>query len=47
MSDRSPVVDVSTTCHILTVLGHTADNINDESKSRIIGECLSDIIMCK
>ncbi|KAG7313918.1 hypothetical protein KOW79_022414 [Hemibagrus wyckioides] len=38
---RSPVGDVATTCHILTVLGHTADNINDESKSRIIDDLMA------
>lgn len=41
MFDRSPVVNVATTCHILTVLGHIAASLNDDTKSRIIGESLN------
>ncbi|XP_060720583.1 condensin-2 complex subunit D3 [Tachysurus vachellii] len=38
---RSPVVDVATTCHILTVLGHIAAGLNDDSKSRIIDDLMA------
>uniref|UniRef100_A0AAR2IUB3 Condensin complex subunit 1 C-terminal domain-containing protein n=1 Tax=Pygocentrus nattereri TaxID=42514 RepID=A0AAR2IUB3_PYGNA len=35
---RSPVVSVATTCHILTVIGDIVSGINDDTKSRIVGE---------
>ncbi|KAF7686726.1 condensin-2 complex subunit D3 [Silurus meridionalis] len=37
---RSPVVDVATTGHILTVLGHIAASLNDDTKSRIIDDLM-------
>lgn len=43
MSDRCPVVDVDTTCHILVVVGHIAARLNDDTKSRIVGECINDV----
>lgn len=46
MSDRSPVVNVATSCHVLTVLGHIAASLNDDTKSRIIGESLTYMKMC-
>lgn len=36
---RSPVVSVTMTCHILSVLGDIASNINDDTKTRIVGKC--------
>ncbi|KAM9449550.1 condensin-2 complex subunit D3 [Clarias gariepinus] len=38
---RSPVVDVAMTCHILTVLGHVASSLNDDTKSRIIDDLMA------
>ncbi|XP_060772642.1 condensin-2 complex subunit D3 isoform X2 [Neoarius graeffei] len=35
---RSPVVNVATSCHILTVLGHIAASLNDDTKSRIVDD---------
>ncbi|KAF4071642.1 hypothetical protein AMELA_G00275640 [Ameiurus melas] len=37
----SPVVDVATTCHILTVLGHTAASLNDDTKGRIVDDLMA------
>ncbi len=37
--NRSPVVSVTMTCHILSVLGDIASNLNDDTKTRIIGKC--------
>ncbi|XP_053474967.1 condensin-2 complex subunit D3 [Ictalurus furcatus] len=37
----SPVIDVATTCHILTVLGHTAASLNDDTKSRIVDDLIA------
>lgn len=36
---RSPVVSVTMTCHILSVMGDIASNINDDTKARIVGKC--------
>uniref|UniRef100_A0A8C1CCG5 Condensin-2 complex subunit D3 n=1 Tax=Cyprinus carpio carpio TaxID=630221 RepID=A0A8C1CCG5_CYPCA len=36
---RSPVVSVTMTCHILSVLGDIASNLNDDTKTRIVGKC--------
>ncbi|KAB5518557.1 hypothetical protein PHYPO_G00167420 [Pangasianodon hypophthalmus] len=38
---RSPVINVATTCHILTVLGHIAASLNDDTKSRIIDDLMA------
>uniref|UniRef100_A0A3B1JDT2 Condensin-2 complex subunit D3 n=1 Tax=Astyanax mexicanus TaxID=7994 RepID=A0A3B1JDT2_ASTMX len=37
---RSPVVDVKTTCHILTVISNLAAGINDDTKSRIVADLM-------
>lgn len=37
--NRSPVVSVTMTCHILSVLGDIASNLNDDTKTRIVGKC--------
>lgn len=36
---RSPVVSVTMTCHILSVMGDIASNLNDDTKARIVGKC--------
>ncbi len=36
--NRSPVVSVTMTCHILSVLGDIASNLNDDTKTRIVGK---------
>ncbi|XP_042573497.1 condensin-2 complex subunit D3-like [Cyprinus carpio] len=38
---RSPVVSVTMTCHILSVLGDIASNLNDDTKSRIVDDLMS------
>ncbi|KAF4118849.1 condensin-2 complex subunit D3 [Onychostoma macrolepis] len=38
---RSPVVSVTMTCHILSVLGDTASNLNDDTKTRIVDDLMS------
>ncbi|XP_043098978.1 condensin-2 complex subunit D3 [Puntigrus tetrazona] len=38
---RSPVVSVTMTCHILSVLGDVASNINDDTKTRIVDDLMS------
>ncbi|TSN95726.1 WD repeat-containing protein 19 [Bagarius yarrelli] len=38
---RSPVVDVATTCHILTVLGHIAASLNEDTKSRLVDDLMT------
>ncbi|XP_073698531.1 condensin-2 complex subunit D3 [Garra rufa] len=37
---RSPVVSVAMTCHILSVLGDIASNLNDDTKSRIVDDLM-------
>uniref|UniRef100_A0A672MDN0 Condensin-2 complex subunit D3 n=1 Tax=Sinocyclocheilus grahami TaxID=75366 RepID=A0A672MDN0_SINGR len=36
---RSPVVSVTMTGHILSVLGDIASNLNDDTNTRIVGKC--------
>ncbi|XP_066516034.1 condensin-2 complex subunit D3 isoform X2 [Hoplias malabaricus] len=36
----APVVSVATTCHILTVIGHIAAGIKDDTKSRIVDDLM-------
>ncbi|XP_076874231.1 condensin-2 complex subunit D3-L-like isoform X1 [Brachyhypopomus gauderio] len=36
----SPVVDVATTCHILTVIGHIAASLNDDTKRRLVTDVM-------
>ncbi|XP_059409917.1 condensin-2 complex subunit D3 isoform X2 [Carassius carassius] len=38
---RSPVVSVTMTCHILSVLGDIASNLNDDTKTRIVDDLMS------
>uniref|UniRef100_A0A673LIA9 Condensin-2 complex subunit D3 n=1 Tax=Sinocyclocheilus rhinocerous TaxID=307959 RepID=A0A673LIA9_9TELE len=37
---RSPVVSVAMTCHILSVLGDIASNLNDDTKTRIVDDLM-------
>uniref|UniRef100_A0A672SVU2 Condensin-2 complex subunit D3-like n=1 Tax=Sinocyclocheilus grahami TaxID=75366 RepID=A0A672SVU2_SINGR len=37
---RSPVVSVTMTCHILSVLGDIASNLNDDTKTRIVDDLM-------
>lgn len=37
---RAPVVSVTMTCHILSVMGDIAFNINDDTKSRIVDDLM-------
>ncbi|XP_016299020.1 condensin-2 complex subunit D3-like isoform X2 [Sinocyclocheilus anshuiensis] len=38
---RSPIVSVTMTCHILSVLGDIASNLNDDTKTRIVDDLMS------
>ncbi|XP_067297852.1 condensin-2 complex subunit D3 isoform X2 [Pseudorasbora parva] len=37
---RSPVVSVTMTCHILSVMGDIASNLNDDTKARIVDDLM-------
>ncbi|KAI7810837.1 condensin-2 complex subunit D3 isoform X1 [Triplophysa rosa] len=37
---RSPVVSVTMTCHILSVMGDISSNLNDDTKSRIVDDLM-------
>ncbi|XP_062864703.1 condensin-2 complex subunit D3 [Trichomycterus rosablanca] len=38
---RSPVVDVATTCHIITVISHVSVSLNEDTKSRIVDDLMA------